>query len=302
MSEFSLVAAENSFLLEPDKLSFPRPGLWPSEASVEYEEEGRTVIEGKCMRASWFRAMGYADDGTLDPNMALKWDLGKSAEIFSIERWKRMGVFKASAVKFFIRELGVSGELDCIVKNPATGGNIGIECKSYYGHYANQEICGSKRPPVPGKPKIENLLQAAVYKMKYNELLEQYRLYYIERGDGHRVEFEVGLTPTEDDFMIFHRQIDGPYWGTFSAEPVYYKFTMNDVKQRFLKLRKHLADREIPPPDFQDVWDKDTIEWAWATGRLSKTKYEAWQKGKETPGAWQCRYCPFRNTCKNVER
>lgn len=299
MSEFSLITAENSFLIEPDELSVPRPGLWPSEASVKYVLDGREVVEGKCMREAWFRSMNYKKDGCGNPGMAMKWDLGRSAESFSIERWKRMGIYKANNVKFFDRELAVSGELDCVIKNPETGGLIGLEVKSFYGHYANQELCGSKRPPSPGKPKSDNFLQAAIYKAKYPQL-EQYRLYYVERGDGHRVEFEVGLIQEGTEFRPFHRQIDGPYWAYFSPDPVPAPYLMSDVYKRYQELRKRLVDRDIPPKDFSANWDTETAEWAWVNGKVAKTKYEKFKEGKETLGDWQCSYCDYQNECRNA--
>ena len=301
MSEFSLVTAENSFLIEPDELSIPRPGLWPSEASVEYELDGRTCTEGKCMREAWFRNMGFSKDKHTDPGMAIKWDMGKSAEVFSVERWKRMGIYKANSVKFFDRALSVSGELDCVIKNPETCGLVGVEAKSFYGHYASQEICGSKRPPIPGRPKEENFLQAAIYAAKYREKLEQFRLYYIERGDGHRVEFEVGVEGDEENLRPFHRQIDGPYWNTFREERVVRKYTMNDIYARYNKLRKYLIDRETPPREFVEVWDQEKADWLYANGKTSKSKYDKFIKSKDE-GDWQCAYCSFPQTCRNADR
>jgi hypothetical protein len=300
MGEFSLITAENSFLLEPDTLTIIRPGLWPSEASVKYMVDGRPVIDGKCMRAAWFRNMNYSKDGCGNPGQALKWDLGRSAEAFTIERWKRMGIYKANAVKFFDRELSVSGELDCVVKNNETGGLIGIEIKSFYGHPASQELCGSKRPPVPGKPKPENFLQAVIYRAKFPQL-EQYRLYYIERGDGHRVEFEVGIEPEGEELRPYYRQIDGPYWGTFSGERVFQPYVMNDIYNRYRELKKKLVERDIPPREFTTKWDEATVEWAWVNGRLTKSKYEKYKTGKEELGDWQCSYCDYMEACRNAD-
>lgn len=301
MAEFSIVTLENSFLAEPDELSILRPGLWPSEASVAYELDGRQVVEGKCMRAAWFRSMGYDKDGCINPGMAMKWDLGNSAEKFSVERWKKMGIYKANNVKFFDRDLSISGELDCVVKNPETDGLVGVEVKSFYGHYANQELCGAKKPPKPGAPKADNFLQAAIYKIKYLEQLEQYRLYYLERGDGHRVEFEVGAEPDGDDFKLFHRQIEGPYWNTFSPEKVYKPFTINGIYARCKELKQRLLDRDLPPKDFMAVWDDDMADWAWSNGRVAKTKYEKFKNGKEELGDWQCSYCDHREACRNAD-
>ena len=41
------------------------------------------------------------------------------------------------------------------------------------------------------------------------------------------------------------------------------------------------------------------IEAMFAAGDLSKTAYEKWQKGLETPGYFMCKnYCSYRTMCR----
>jgi hypothetical protein len=245
--------------------------------------------------------MDYEKDGCIDAGSAIKWTLGNSAEAFSVERWKKMGVWEANSVKFYEREHVVSGELDCVVKNPRTEGLIGIEVKSFYGHYAAREIAGAKRPPIPGCPKRDNFLQALVYRHNYRDILEQYRLYYIERGNGFRVEFEVGIDPEGDDYRPFWRQIEGPYWNCFSTEKVKRPFLVRDVYARYKELANYLRAKELPPRDYTWAMSEDEIQFRWTKGKLGKTDYEKWKKAPEKVklGDWQCSYCDWRNQCQN---
>lgn len=302
--DFSLVAAENEYLIREDNLSISRPGLWPSEASVEYVDDHGKVVHGKCMRAAFYRAMDYPEDGCRNSGLQMKAELGKRAEAGCIDRWKGMGVWVANNIKFYNHDIIVSGEMDSVIKHEPPGtqmARIGVEVKSFYGFYANAEICGRKRPAAPGKPKMDHFLQTLIYKHKYIDILDQYRLYYLERGDGHRIEFEVGLDPQGDDYRPFWRQIDGPYWATFRPEKVYTPFMMNNVLERYKTLLGHVRSRTLPDRDFDHTWSREQVEVERQRGNVGKTNYDKWKKNPSNTklGNWQCSYCNFSDTCRN---
>ena len=298
MPIFSLVDLENSFLCREDKFSIPRPGLWPSESSVEYTEENRRVVQGCCLRAAWYRSCKYPRTTTRNPGLEMKGVLGKNAEITQIERWKQMGLWLGNNIKFYDPKHFVSGELDAIIKNPDTGGSILAEVKSYYGYDANKEICGTKKPPRPGNPKINHFLQTVIYKYNFMDKVDECRIYYVERGDGHRVEFEVGLTPEGETFRPYWKQIDGPYWATYSSEKAIQPFTVDDINARFIKLAELIKKRELPQPDYNEFFTDEEIEWRWTHGEMGKTKYEDWKKKKEPVENWVCGYCSWRDQCR----
>lgn len=298
--DFSIVLAENEFMSKKEDFSIPRPGLWPSEASVKYKDQYGDVVHGQCLRAAFYRAMDFPrDDVRRDPGLEMKADMGKRAEESCITRWQRMGMWVQNNVKFYNHDLVVSGELDSIVKFETEDykARIGIEVKSFYGYYANSEICGKKRPPTPGKPKMDQFLQTLNYKAKYKDVLDQYRMYYIERGDGHRVEFEVGL----DGDQPFWRQIPGPYWGCFKEERVYVPYKIEDVENRYKQLLKYIRTKTLPPRDYQERYTDEKVEIEWLRGEIGKTNYEKWKKNKTANklGHWRCSYCVFSNRCKN---
>ena len=300
IKDYSIVLAENEFLAHKEDFSIPRPGLWPSEASVKYKDQYGDVVHGQCLRAAFYRAMDYPRDGCREPGLEMKGDLGKRAEAGCIDRWKSMGIWVQNNIKFYNHDLVVSGELDAIVKHEKPGevkARIGVEVKSFYGYYANSEICGGKRPPKPGKPKMDHFLQSLNYKNKYSTTLDQYRLFYLERGDGHRVEFEVGLEGNQP----FWRQIDGPYWGCYFPDPVYTPFKLEDMENRYKELLNFIRTKTLPPRDFEAVYNDEQVEIQWARGEIGKTNYDKWKKNKAANklGYWRCSYCSYAKTCKN---
>lgn len=306
---FSLVAEENEYIANHPDFRIRRPGLWPSSASVEYIEpkHNRKMVVGKCLRGAYYEALGTPLPKGKDVNLNMKGSLGKWDETGTIQKWKEMGLWVANNIKFFNRDLVLSGEMDAILRNPLTGGLMGTECKTYYGHYANMEICGAKgrrkdgSDSWPGRPKEDHFLQAILYYWEYRNRLDEYRLYYLERGDGHRLEFRVGFDELDDGtHQCWWQQIPGKYWSRYDEGKVYRPYTVEDIHDRYRKLIKLLKDKKLPPKDYEEVWDDSTVEFMKDIGEVSRTKYEKWVKNpkKNKLGAWQCSYCPYKDTCK----
>jgi len=303
-TDFSLVAAEDKFITSSPDLSVPRPGLYPSEASVEYWLDGKRVVVGKCMRAAWYRSMNIQIPASYKPGLMMKAALGKWGEQYTIDRWKAMGIWVGNNIKFYNKDLFLSGELDAVVRNPLIEELILYEIKSYYGYLAVKEICGSKRPPVPGKPKESQFLQAVVYSWEYKDKIPETRLYYLERGDGHRVEFRVGTElQVNGSHTCYWEQLEGEYWSYYKPGKVLRPYSIEDIHARYKSLITHLKDKKLPPKDFQKVWDEETVEWMWTHDMLGKTKYEDWQKSpkKNLCGNWECSYCEYQSQCEQDE-
>ena len=301
MNDFSLTRLEDRFALRDRPYSRHRPGLYPSEASVEYIQDGLKIVDGKCMRAAWYRSMKIPKTDPAGPKLNHTADLGKWDEIGLIERWKELGLWVDNNVKFYRADLAMSGELDAILKSP-DGSIIGYEIKSIYGRFADDTVFGKsyvRQPSIPGRPKEDQLLQALVYEWEYKDELDQYRMFYLERGDGRRVEFEVGSDTDKDD-RCWYRQVEGDYWEYFEPGIVYLPFTIHDIHARYKQLVQYLRGKTLPPCDFEEVYSADKIEQLWSLGKIGKTKYQKWQKkpDKEYIGDWQCSYCAYKSQCK----
>ena len=78
-------------------------------------------------------------------------------------------------------------------------------------------------------------------------------------------------------------------------------FTINDVLARYNQLAHHLETNTVPPNDYELQYSDAKIEDYFKKGKVAKTKYEAWKKGKlkeyEHVGDWQCSYCSFKHVC-----
>ena len=101
-NEFSLIETENDYILNRPRFSRRRPGFHPSSASVEYIDNGHRVVRGSCMRQGYYQAMDEPGD---PPSVYLMQTafVGKAVEKALIDRWKAMGIYVDSAVKFFNR-------------------------------------------------------------------------------------------------------------------------------------------------------------------------------------------------------
>jgi hypothetical protein len=314
---FLLIEAEDKFITSSVDLGIKRQGLYPSEASVKYLIDGREVCRGTCIRAAYYRALKYEPTNPGSPGLMSKANIGKWDEQGIIDRWKKMGIWIDNNIKFFDSELVVSGELDAVIKEPNTNRLIGYEIKTYYGNYANQVICGSKgrrlkdgtfserQQRKTGRPKPEQFLQAVYYSHFYVttlKKLDEYRMYYLERGDGHRVEFLVGTEKQNNGtHQCWYQQIPGPYWTTFDPERVYEPYTIEMIHNRYKTLLKYLREKELPPRDYTDRYTPDYIEWAYKNKEISMTDYEDWKKNKTKLGDWNCSYCSFQKQCERDE-
>jgi hypothetical protein len=212
-----------------------------------------------------------------------------------------MGIWVDNNIKFFNKDLVVSGELDGIIREPETNRLIGIELKSFYNFAANKEICGGKQPPQPGKPKMSHFLQASIYAWDYRNVLDEYRVFYFERGDGHRVEFKVGFVEDGPDrHLCYWEQIPGKYWSFFSPGKVVQPFSIEDVHIRYRQLAGYIKTKTLPPRDYPTYWADEDIEWLFQHKRVNKTDYEAWVKKptKNKIKSWCCSYCNYHTQCE----
>jgi len=301
MSNFSIVKAEDDFLLNHPNLSSRRAALYPSEASVKYEQDGFTFVEGKCLRAAYYRIRGIPKDKADSINLIMKGISGKALEEKAVDRWKSMGIWVGNNIKFFIPDFVVSGEMDVVVRDPEDNHLIGVEAKSWDNTtwVITKEILGSKRPPVPGRPKTNQYLQTSTYAWEYKDQIPEFRMYYMDRNGGPRVEFRVGTELIDGKNVCWRENIPGPYWNYTTERRQYYPFAIEDIHDRFRELARYIKTETLPPKDYGYLSD-DLVEYLWSKGELAKTKYEPWLKdpNKNKILQWQCAYCSHQGQCK----
>ena len=97
--EFSLVATEDEYIVKSKGLRRHRPGLHPTEASVTFEEDGKQLVLGKCMRAAWYRSMEIGTREGVSAGLMMKAHIGKWDEEGLVQRWKEMGIWYENNIK-----------------------------------------------------------------------------------------------------------------------------------------------------------------------------------------------------------
>ena len=269
-------------------LQHRRPGggrFWPSSASIGRFETSRNityeVIDGACMRNSFYRMTGQSVTDFPDPKMYDIWDLGNAAEDIYVERFRGLNDWRlifpnmnGDKLKFSGPDTGLSGEADIVIQHKETGENIGIEMKSYYGFWGAMDVAGYEvakaafgaggaylrnddpRKTAPGKPKTQNLLQTCLYLEEFWDSpslpIKTWKIIYVARDKGPTVEFDVTLVEHQGKRCAC---VDGVVYPDINLEAIHARYTA---------LGNYVDKNELPPRDFIIEYSPDYF----LTGKL----------------------------------
>jgi hypothetical protein len=260
--------------------------LYPSEASVKFiDKYGDEVTEGGCLRASFFRVNGFEKK----PHPAYtQWifEMGNRVEQMIVDKIKESGIWVDNNIKFYNEEFNVSGEIDLLIAEPPTGVVVPCEIKSCYGYFAKKEIIGNTKQK--GQPKLNQLVQLLVYLHEFRDQFPYGRMVYFFRDTTERKSFKIEL---HQDGKLIYPVVDGDIKN----------FTVNNIFARYKELQHYIDNNEVPPKDYELDYPEAKIHDFAKKGKVGKTKYQAFQKGKLKPyehiGDWMCSYCGFSNHC-----
>jgi len=266
-----------------------RGTLWPSEASVEYTNPwGETEVLGKCARAVYYRIKGIEPTNPPDAKSQIIFLLGHQVEAAVTEAWKQMGIWENNSVRWEDKDRNLSGEFDVILRE---GDQLyGVECKSFYGYYANKQILGHwegrgrNKRFIKGRPKDEHLMQAALYCAHTRGTLAGFKIFYVSRDATDMGEFDI----TVDDKGTIY--IDGV------AET---RFTINDIYDRYANVNEYVKNDELPEKDFEYKPSDERVEELAQRGVVSATALKNHQSKKQSYRDWHCSYCNYRDYCQN---
>ncbi len=265
--------------------------FYPTEASVELSQPGKDKeVIGSCMRAAYYRYKGGFTGTAFTSYTQWIFLTGKAVEAELIDKWKEMGIWVDNNIKFRSVEHHISGEIDVVLKEPQTGELILVECKTYYGYEATKEICGNPKKGILGKPKDSNLLQILIYLYLHRHIFARAKLIYIDKTCKDHAEFDITLS---EEGNKTYPVINGITQRRFAVE---------EILERFKKLKIHTEINEIPDRDFELVYSSDKIEKLFAAKEISKTKYEKWQKKGVPIGDWNCAYCRYKVECYGLDK
>lgn len=255
----------------------PRNTFWPSE--VSYKTKDGKVL-GKCHRQAWYDYHNFQPTNPIDAKGITTIDMGKMAEGWYIEKAKQIGVWAANSVKYFDHDHNISAEIDLIIFEQNLF--VGVECKSYYGHYAEKEV--------QGFPKIQHLMQTMLYLDFMNRVIDERwsKKFYIEyygRDTCNKYEHTVTLEQRGDTLVPL---INGIAHDLVETKGIYDRYDELAV----------LVNLDTPPTrEFIYEYSDEQVEEKNKRGEISKTKYNAWKKNQKTISDWQCLYCAHLDRC-----
>ena len=281
-----------------------RGTFWPSEARAEFTNaNGHQEVLGKCMRASYYRLTGAPLTNPPSAKSQVIFHLGNQIEDGIVEIWKQAGIWDNNSVRFEDRDKNISGEFDCVLRDPTVEliglPKFGAEVKTFYGYMQEKTILGhsegrgARKHWVWGKPKDENLMQAAIYCDQTRDTLSGFKLYYISRDKNDMAEFNISV---DDNGTIF---IHDPKRGGAPLPET--RFAMNDIYDSWTDLKGFIERGEIPARDFDFRPSQEKIEEMYGLGEISKSAYEKHNSGKIPYRDWHCSYCSYRDHCQGPE-
>lgn len=273
---------------EPVLSSFRnRTNMYPSQASVKYFHSGygEEVVKGACIRAMYYRCTGEIPE-PFDTKTYYTFACGNILEEYMTERTKEIGIWVDNSLKFFNPDIGLSGEIDMLVRDPDSNELVIVEMKTTAGYYSVKEIAGNKS--CSGKPKPAHLLQLLLYLWEFRDKVSKGILFYFDLEKKGRYQFVVKLHE-EDGKHYF--SIDGKVFKSFSVE---------DIHDRYREAQGYIDRKELAPCDYKKEYTNEDVELYYARGELSKTKYEKYKQNPENNPAcdWQCQYCAYIKQCK----
>ena len=304
--------------------------LYPSEGSAKV---GSSVY-GKCLRAAFFRYKAavqqevHLDDNSISipvqekPNAKAQWifEAGNRFESAIVDCARDAKILLQGHVKISIPVggLAINGEIDAVFSDKH-GIPVGIEIKSIQGSLAETAIIGNqgmRARRLKGEPKVEHVIQTAIYAWHLKEQIPRFKILYIMRDKCFREEFQVVVKEDSEKRKLIY--VDNELWKYF---------TLDDVFDRYKKLAFHINSNTTPERDYTLIYDDNTMNHLFKTKQLPKGDSEKWDKywereqeyklweqadpqlrGKEPRqlkrperGDWNCAWCSAKNLCYNKD-
>jgi len=246
---------------------------YPSEAKIISRLDGEII--GKCHRASWYDWMGELPTNPVDARGQWTFLMGKLIEGGYVEYCKQIGIWAGNNVHLYDKIHNISGEADLFIFNESREIE-GVEIKTAYGYGFQQSV--SKFP------KIENLLQSAIY-LDYFPVF-CWHLIYKARDTQEDVEYILTIGRDKDGNRAIY--VDGSPCLLFYVEDIY---------NQYKTLGEYVINKQLPPRDYTYMYDIEQSRERFEQGKISKTKLATVEKGTGTDSNWQCLYCSHLDRC-----
>lgn len=242
----------------------------PSSASIKKDK-----VYGKCLRQLYYRATKVGESEPFEPGDGYAAFLGDAVHTAIAKKLQK------SREISFMPEVGGRVLIDGLTKEISYRVDGIVSCNNEIGGLevksTQEEALTSKWFGIKHKgPKVDHLLQIICYFNSFNGL-KWFVLFYIARGTGYKVQFNI--TRVGDEYKVM--SLDGT---DFSHLIKGVKFS--DISSRWSELETAVKDQKIPSREFK-VWLK-------SDGTIQDTKTI---KGELNKSDWQCLWCPFKTKC-----
>jgi hypothetical protein len=136
--------------------------------------------------------------------------------------------------------------------------------------------------------------------------IDSFRIVYCQVDDGLTTYFDISLSDGYGGEVIIKdrngNRIEPDALASLEAGITLNRvggLTMDNIMDRYYMMQDYLKDVENPPDrDYQIRFDEETFEKKMASGDISKTGANTWEKKPLAQiGDWQCRYCDWKNHC-----
>jgi len=271
--------------------------FYPSDASVEWEEDGIRKVAGSCLRQQYYRLLEVEEEPKPDnPQLSreLKCRAGNVMHDDITNLIKISGVYLGHETKMARRNpVPVSGRVDLWVLDKSTGRPVGVEVKTVGGYYPSKMYISGPN----AIPKLEHALQSMVYLHHYSEWgVKEWIIFYIERADCSVKQHVLSID--ENGSLVVRNDQIAEVWKHITADNIY---------ARWIKLTKHLEEAELPPRDYVRQYSNEQLILMADKGELNKTDTERVKKkaqvlpGNPEPyiakGDWPCAWCDYSTRC-----
>ncbi len=252
---------------------------YPAEASIISRVDGNVI--GKCHRAVYYEWKGEKATNPVDARGMWTFAMGKMIEAGYIEYCKQLGIWAGSNIHLYDAIHNISGEADLFVWDRGQDGTkqlIGVEIKTAYGYGFQKSVLQF--------PKIENLLQSALYLDYFRDKVKEWHLIYKARDTQEDIEYILTLDKdSEGEFLVVNYSI-----------PVHV-FYLHDIYKRYDIMGGYMLRNELAPRDYIYGYSLEESKDRLERGIISKTKYKMVENEKVTDSDWQCLYCKFLDLC-----
>ena len=243
------------------------------EAGSKWSDKGESVT-GACLRNIFYRATNQPETNPKKMSTKLQAGFGDAIHgwlLSKLQKSKKLTIQSESAGKVTVEPLTniVSFRLDGLVTYQGDMGGLEIKTSQNFG---------LARMLKKGGPRPYDILQVMTY-FATNPLIRWFALVYVCRDTGFWVEYHMWRDPKTGKFML-----EGIYP---EKQPESIEgLTFEGVVDRWKAVEAYVANKELPPRDYQAVLNKD--------GEVTDKRTK---NGVDYETDFRCKYCEFQTHC-----